>query len=81
MAGSVTVVNNAPLLQINGISGSSLSMTIYAKTGAKCQLQSATNTVKPLTWQALLIYTQTNIAETFILKAPNASSVYRLLQQ
>lgn len=80
-AGSVTVVNNAPLLQINSISGASLSMTIYAKTGAKCQLQSATNTVEPLTWQALLTYTQTNVAQTFNLNAPGASSVYRLLQQ
>lgn len=80
-AGAVTVVNNAPLLQINGVSGASVSLTMYGKVGTAYQLLTSTNTVEPLTWQVLLAYTQTNVAQTVNLTVRSASAAYRLLQQ
>jgi hypothetical protein len=79
-AGRLVVVGNAPLLE--GLpQPTGRSLELYGKVGASYQVQFATSLAKPILWQPLLTYAQTNVSQPLNLSATPPLIFYRLHQQ
>ena len=79
-AGSVTVVEDQPLLLGSVSRTKGRSLVLYGKVGTNYQVQYKTNLADP-GWQLLLNYTQTNSTMNVGLGATNPLIFYRVMQQ